>query len=111
MFEEVRLKWKEKEYVIPENRVMRLIAKVEDVITLAELINYSERNTTPVAKVASAYGVMLRFAGARVEDEEIYSQFYDAGAETIIESTFALLAIMSPKNLTKREESNADLGK
>lgn len=104
IFKEVKLQWNGKEYVIPPNAVMMCIAKVEDVVTLAELVRYSNRNTMPLAKLAQAFGVVLRYAGANVSDDEIYLGMFADGdmkekANNAI--TTLLVMMMPPAHLAK----------
>lgn len=94
IFKPVTLAWKGTEYEVPADKVMLLIAKVEDVITLSELLNPRGR---PLAKISMAYGVALRHAGAKVRDEEIYaSMFADGSADTAAAAVSGLLAMMLP---------------
>lgn len=98
-FDDIKLDWHGKEYTIPANRVLRAIACIEDVLTLNELATYSARNAVPFAKIASAYGAVLRYAGATVTDEDVYAgmlQSEDEGV-TVTAALGGLLAMMMPK--------------
>jgi len=98
-FDDITLEWHGKEFTIPANRVLKAIACVEDVLTLNELAMYSERKAIPFAKIASAYGAVLRYAGARVTDDEVYSgmlQSEDKGV-TVTTALGGLMAMMMPK--------------
>lgn len=76
IFEDIILEWEGEEFTIPANRVMRLVQVVEDVVTLPELQDCINR--MKAGRVASAYGAMLRFAGVRVTDEEVYSKIFQS---------------------------------
>lgn len=97
-FEEVGLTWEGREYVIPADGVLRVIAKVEDVITLGELAVAQKR--IPLAKLATAYGVMLRAAGADVTDEQVYSGMFANGGKDMprraMQAALTLQALMIP---------------
>lgn len=98
VFAEVRLNWKGRDYVIPPDRVMRAIAVVEDVVTIAEL---GEMATIPKARkltrLAEAFGAVLRFAGAEASDEEVYAGLFDKNSKgAAIQAVMALLAMMMP---------------
>jgi hypothetical protein len=80
IFEEIRLRWDGREFVVTPDRVMACIAKIEDHITLVELKGYAERGTAPLGKLASAFAAVLRHAGARVTDEEVYAGMFRSGA-------------------------------
>jgi hypothetical protein len=107
IFEDIHLEWEGKEYVVPSNQVMRLIARIEDIITLAELGNYSARGGLPIAKLCSAYGVALRHAGAKVNDEEIYDQALSHDEQGFIVAAVSnvMLMMLPPKARSKFMES------
>lgn len=98
VFDDIRLHWQGRDYVIRSNRVMGAIARIEDHLTIAELQQYSERNTAPLAKIAMAYGAVLRYAGARVDDDEVYEGLFaaDDSSEVIMASLQTLLTMMVP---------------
>lgn len=98
VFDDIRLHWQGRDYVIRSNRVMGAIARIEDSLTIAELQQYSERNTAPLAKIAMAYGAVLRYAGARVDDDEVYEGLFaaDDSSEVIMASLQTLLTMMVP---------------
>lgn len=90
----VFLSWKGQEYEVSADRVMMLIAQIEDVITLPQLLNPNGR---PLAKISMAYGVALRYAGAKVRDDEIYaSMFTEGSAESASAAVNGLLSMMLP---------------
>nr|WP_258868109.1 hypothetical protein [Alkalilimnicola ehrlichii] len=97
-FEDITLDWKGRSYTIPANDVMMAIAKIEDVITIAELDRFSQRGTAPVARLAQAFAAILRHAGARVNDDEVYASMFEGGATQarIMEATNTLLTLMLP---------------
>lgn len=110
-FEEVRIAWKGREYTIPPDQVMRCIAKVEDIVTLAELQQFSQRQTLPYGKMAMAYGVILRHAGARVSDAEIYNEMFKVGEDArsvAVEAVQNLLLLMiPPEHIAKAQAAQA----
>lgn len=79
IFEEVKLTWNGRDFVIPPDQVLPCIAKVEDVLTLAQLWRAMERQALPLAKLAQAYGMVLRHAGAVVSDEDVYAALFTSG--------------------------------
>src|SRR4051812_21281849 len=102
VFEPVRLTWKGTEYVIPPDQVMRCIAKIEDVITLAEL--HRAMGKPPLAKLAMAYGAALRHAGARAEDDEVYAAMFKSGKDMhgqVTGAVYTLLVMMMPPDALK----------
>lgn len=94
IFQPVKLTWNDIEYTVPANQVMGLIAQIEDVVTLAELLN---KKGAPMGKVAMAYGNALRYAGAKVADEEVYKGMFSQDASNVVQAAVAgLLSMMIP---------------
>lgn len=107
-FEDVTLSWKGADYVVPANRQLMLIAKIEDALAGDEgdqaISVLFRRNGAPHSRLAAAYGAALRYAGASVTDEEVYlsihqdiaSQSREAVSVLIHRMLMGLLAIISP---------------
>lgn len=99
IFSDVRLQWGEEEYKIPAGSVLRAIAVVEEIITLGEMPRPG-RPRIPLARLSMAYAALLRFAGAKVSDDEVYNaMFGKAGgslAARVSEAVFALECLMIP---------------
>lgn len=115
-FDDVKFGWAGKEYVIPAHKVLGAIARVEDVVTLQELQRNGVKETIPLAKLAMAYGVLLRYAGAQVTDMEIYNGMFgvgkDAQAIVIVEAITNLVVLMIPPDAQKKIGASLDgLGK
>ena len=99
LFQEIALSWKGQEYVVAPNNVMMMLAKVEDILTLGELIQHSQKGGAPLIKLSMAYGCMLRYAGAKVRDDEVYQSMFAAGDGSKTEAgeiTQMLLSMMIP---------------
>jgi len=105
-FDEIKLGWQGKTYAIPANSAMRAIALIEEHITMQELVQYAQRGTAPIGRLANAYASILRFAGCKVEDFEVYLGMFgnDGGQEAIAASVNGLLTMMIPSDLRKRME-------
>lgn len=98
VFDDIRLNWQGTDYVIPANKVMGAIARIEDVITLTEIYEASQQRSVKFSRVASAYGAVLRHAGADVTDEAIYAGMFDGGnaAAAVRDALTGLLNMMIP---------------
>ena len=94
IFQDVTLAWKGEEYTVKSNQVMRLIAKIEDEITLQDL----SRPQVPMAKIAMAYAVALQYAGCRgVIADDVYAALFDGEtAQVAVTAVEALMMIMVP---------------
>src|SRR5690606_11438244 len=102
IFEDIELEWEGREYRIPSNKVMKTIAAIEDVITLDEVQRYAERGTAPLAKIACAYAVALRMAGARVSDDEVYAGMFKVKDQAVVITAITgLLSMMVPSDVLK----------
>lgn len=96
IFEEVRLKWKEREYPIPSGQVLRCIAAVEATgLTLGQLITDAGGARVPLATLSQALGAALRFAGAQVTDEEIYDGLFSDPAGLRVQAMVAVVTLQA----------------
>jgi hypothetical protein len=98
IFEPVTLTWNGTEHTIQPDKVMGLIARVEDVITLPEINNIlTGKAGAPFAKLASAYSAALAYAGAQVSTEDVYCTFFGADAKANVPLVLhGLLMMMVP---------------
>lgn len=110
VFEEVTLTWNESEYRIAPDHVMGAIARIEDVITLKELGRYAQKQDVPLAKIAMAYGALLRYAGAKAKDDEVYAAMFGSSDTqyAVIQSVETLLMMMIPPSATAEEASEGE---
>lgn len=103
IFEEVSLRWGGEEYKIEPTKVMGAIARVEEIITLKELGEYAQKGDAPMAKLAMAFGSVLRYAGARVSDDEVYAGMFGIESQTsALTSITVLLQMMIPPSAFKQ---------
>lgn len=104
MFDDIVLEWEGREYRLPANRMLGAIASIEEVITLPELVQSSERGGPPLNKIAKAFGAVLRYAGARVSDDEVYLGMFSnpQAAFSANHAVMALLQILLPPSARKR---------
>jgi hypothetical protein len=98
IFEPVVLTWNGAEHTVAADKVMGLIARVEDIITLPEINNIlSGKSNAPFAKLASAYSAALSYAGAQVITEDVYRTFFGADAKANVPMVLhGLLMMMVP---------------
>lgn len=111
VFEPVVMTWKGVEYEIAPDRVMMLIAKIEDILTLSEIFAYQSRGAAPMGKLSMAYGVALRYAGAKVRDDEVYQGMFAEGGSSAGTAINALLSMMLPPTELQTPNDEADAGK
>lgn len=101
-FDDAKFEWRGKEYSVPANRILPMLARVDEFITLAELSDHLARKSVPFAKVALAWGAVLRYAGAHVTDEDVYCGMLegDGGASATL-ALHGLMGLMMPKSQAK----------
>lgn len=101
VFEQIELGFKGETFVVQPDKVMRLIALVEDVISLQELTSQPK-----LSKLAEAYTVALNYAGASAQTEEVYaSLFGDGGSEVVQNTITSLIMMMLPPSTYSAPES------
>jgi hypothetical protein len=97
IFDPVTLTWKGTDHEVAPDKIMGLIARIEEIVTLSEIHAAVQKGGMPLAKLAMAYGASLRYAGAKVDDAEVYASFFAAGAGAAIPGAVqALLVMMVP---------------
>lgn len=95
MSQDVTLTWDGREYVIPETNLFRALQKVEDHLTLYEIVTHSARGSVPMAKLAGAYCALLRHAGARVQEMDVF-RVVQRDPNQAAELTQCLLMMLAP---------------
>jgi hypothetical protein len=74
----VEMKWRGKAYTIPANKAFDAGEQVEDVVTLGEISSWGANIKT--RKLSKAYGVLLRYAGAKVADVTVLEEITSTGS-------------------------------
>jgi hypothetical protein len=94
IFDDVTLGYGGEEYTVKHDEVMRLIGKVEDVISLAELTRDGGPRLT---RLSEAYAVALNYAGCKVTIEDVYASLFGGdGGATAQGAVTGLLMLMLP---------------
>ena len=110
IFQDITFGHKGKDYKVKSTQVMRLIAMIEDVITLQEL------TTQPrLSRLAEAYTVALNYAGADLPIDEVYASLFGEGGQERISGAITNLVMMmlppesyNPENNGGKPEAVAD---
>lgn len=95
IFKDITMTWKGTDYVIPYSKVMMLIAKVEDVIRLSELV---QEGGPKLTQLSLAYMVILNEAGCKATHEDIYDSLFKSGAEHVQSMALMVTTLMIPPN-------------
>lgn len=100
VFEPIKLGWRDREYVIPPDRVLRAIAIIEDHITLVELTRYAASGSAPLAKIASAFAAVINYAAGvpSLSADDVYAGMFGSSEDNARAQAAigALLAMMVP---------------
>ena len=111
MFQPVHIEWKGETFTVESGKVMGLIAAIEDVLPLTELMTKASEQRLPLSKIAIAYATALRYAGAKVTDETVYhSLFSDGMAEQAPILISGLVSMMIPPDAMKRMSAESAEG-
>lgn len=95
IFDPVVLEWRDNEYTVAAEKVMGLIGAVEQHVTLQRLLGNPGHS-----EVATGYWAALRYAGCRVDREEVYGAlFADAGTRYIQIGQQLALMMIPPEHL------------
>ena len=109
IFDDIELDFKGVTYRLKgDDQIMMALASVEDHLTLTELVRGQQKGSLPLAKLSSAYGCVLRHAGCRVSDAEVYGAMWDGGLDqtAMQNAIFTLMQMMMPTSVVQ----NADDG-
>jgi hypothetical protein len=68
--------WKDREYVVPADEIMRCIAKVEDYVTLFDLAEMRSTGKLRTMQLSQGLAAAMRHAGAEVTAEELYNTLF-----------------------------------
>ncbi len=100
-FDDITLGWRGQEYRIPATRVLECIARVEEVITLHDVMEMGQTGRIRLAPISRGYAVILRYAGCKVTDDEAYAGIFKQGArqEDALQLIGALLTMMLPRDV------------
>jgi len=106
-FSDIELDWKGQVYVVKSHRVMGAISRIEEIVTLPEIQEYARRGTVPLAKLSMALGAVLRYAGASVTDDDIYSTALSSSDSGVMMSVMAIMQVMLPPEVRRKLETDA----
>ena len=95
VFREIQLGWCGKQYSITPT--MKLLNKIEQDISLSELAYRMSVGKVPMSQLAVVIGVMLRSAGAKATDEEVYQEMMTGDAEAVQGMAAAVMEAVFPQ--------------
>jgi hypothetical protein len=96
IFEPITITWAGADYKIEPEKVMGAIATVEQVVTLSELAEMVQSGRIAFSKIATAFASVLRYAGAKVTNEDVYAGMFGEDKSSAMQNLSLLLAMMVP---------------
>jgi len=95
VFREVELGWGGETYSVTPT--MALLNKIEQDISLSELAYRMSVGKVPMSQLAVVIGVMLRSAGAKASDEEVYQELMTGDSEAVQGMASAVMEAVFPQ--------------
>lgn len=104
VFDPIELRWKGDQFEIPARRVLASIASVEEILPFGVIAQMANGVNINVSKISQAYGCLLRLAGVKATDEDVYELIIEnpdeaGGAREII---WILMTSMLPRKMKER---------
>jgi hypothetical protein len=110
VFSDFKMSWDGVDYSIPKDRILGAIEIVEDVVTISQIHSMlADPETIKFRKVARAFGELLRYAGAKITDEQVYEGLFSRDKEktsSVMVSLFLLLKLMIPESAMQVPEKS-----
>lgn len=105
MMDGITMTFKGQEYNIPPHRLFPIASQIEDMATLFEVDGWTKN--PKFAKMAQCVAAMLRYAGAKVTQEEVWeelqAQFHAQDRSLMSSSLVALLELLMGKAPVAKE--------
>lgn len=102
IFQDVAVVWNDEEKIVPANKILGLIAEVEEYVTIGDLA--SSRPKT--AKISMAYYAALCYAGFKgVQPDEVYASLIENKGKATEIVTGLIYMMLPPDHLRKAEEA------
>jgi len=108
VFEDVSVEFNGETKVIPANKVLKLIAQLEEIQTLPELMAMRENKDFSISKISSSYGTLLRYAGFDIDDEGAYEAVAVGSIDVAVNAILAIILIMIPPKAARKAQDIED---
>lgn len=77
IFDDIHITWDGNKYTIKgDDKVMMLLASVEEVITTPEIFIFAQNGKIPLVKLSMAYEKILNFVGVEITAAEVMPKFF-----------------------------------
>src|SRR5690625_501448 len=103
VFQDIKLEWRGDEYIITPT--MRLMHEIEQRFSLSRVAHRISQGDTPISHVASIVAMMLRSAGCKVTDDEVFAELLTGEPDAIQGVAIAIITAAFPVS-AKGNEGN-----
>lgn len=94
IFKDVTLTWNGSTFTIPAVRVFACCAAIEEIMTAQEMAHAITTHELKLVRFSKAYATALRFAGATVTDEQVYSSLFQGNNEDVRQRIMPMLNVL-----------------
>ena len=100
IFTDLEMVWDGKPYTIKSHRMMGALAQIEQFVTPTEIALFGQRQTMPLVRMCQAYAAVLRYAGGRVSEEDVFQAVQEDQAKqfAMFKQIMIFVALGRPKN-------------
>ena len=111
IFEDINITWDSEKHTIKgDDKILMLLASIEEVITAQELFTYAQKGNIPLVKLSMAYTKVLNFVGVDITAPQVYQTVFNniTDQEQTTGVIMALVQMMIPVN---NQEKATEKGK
>jgi len=106
MFEPIEIKYKDQTLTVPANKVLGLIASIEQHVNIVQL---SDPASLSYVALARAYAAAIWYAGGKANVEEVYALLFEEGGASSVQSAITSLTMMMvPPSAIKQAEDSGE---
>ncbi len=105
VYQEITLTWKDEEYTI--RPTMRLMQDIEQQFSLSRVAHRITQGDTPLSHMAAIVAIMLRSAGCKVTDDDVFQELLQGSSDDIQEMAIALITAAFPIKPEKKGNAKA----
>lgn len=105
VYQEITLTWKGEEYTI--RPTMRLMQDIEQQFSLSRVAHRITQGDVPLSHMATITAMMLRRAGCKVTDDEVFLELLQGDSDDIQEMAIALITAAFPIKQDKQGNAKA----
>lgn len=105
VYQDILLVWRDQEYTIKPT--MRLMQDIEQRFSISRVAHRITQGDAPLSHMAAIVGIMLRSAGAKVSDDEVFSEIMQGDTDSVQAMSIALITAAFPFQGKKQGNATA----